>query len=308
MVNVASNTDETVATAVVASLRYYSLFHYPLKADEIFGNMPTKCAISSVLAALEDLEQTEKIYKYEGYYSIDPDIRNLVLRRKAANKLAENKKLQAIKVGKFISNFPFVKFIGISGSLSKGYADPKSDFDFFIVTQENRLWMCRTLLHLFKKLTFLFAQQNKFCMNYFIDMHNLEIEEKNCFTAIELSSLIPVSGSNIYHQLMANNLWIDAFLPNGYIGFSSGMKTITDKRKVGKQIFESFFNLFFPGQLNKMLMRLTDKKWRRKWAKKNYPMEDYDLAFKTTLHISKNHPANYQKKILKAISKFEREK
>jgi hypothetical protein len=46
-------------------------------------------------------------------------------------------------------------------------------------------------------------------------------------------------------------------------------------------------------------MELTDKKWRKKWARKNFPMEAYDLAFKTRLYVSKNHDKNYQEKILK---------
>jgi len=68
---------------------------------------------------------------------------------------------------------------------------------------------------------------------------------------------------------------------------------------------ERIINLFAPGKLNKYLMILTDKKWKRKWAKRNYPMNQYTQAFKTTLHISKNHPANYQKRVLEALARFD---
>ena len=37
----------------------------------------------------------------------------------------------------------------------------------------------------------------------------------------------------------------------------------------------------------------------KKWGRKNFPMEAYDLAFKTRLYVSKNHDKNYQEKILK---------
>jgi hypothetical protein len=30
-------------------------------------------------------------------------------------------------------------------------------------------------------------------------------------------------------------------------------------------------------------------------------MEDYDLAMKTRWYVSKNHPANYQKKVLRQL-------
>ena len=141
-------------------------------------------------------------------------------------------------------------------------------------------------------------------MNYFIDTHNLEIAEKNRFTAIELSSLIPVCGYDIYNQLRAANNWADSFFPNEYVGFNDEVQTIFDKKSITKTILEFIGNYLFPKRLNRKMMELTDRKWKRKWSLKNYPMEDYNVAFKTTLHISKNHPANHQKRILNALSKF----
>jgi hypothetical protein len=61
---------------------------------------------------------------------------------------------------------------------------------------------------------------------------------------------------------------------------------------------EAVLDLFMPGRMKAFFMRLTDKWWRKKWARKHYPADQYELAFKTTLHHSKNHPANYQKKVL----------
>lgn len=298
------NTYNSILASVLSALQYYSLFKYPLKAEEIYGNMPVACTLSSLLVALEDLESDGKIFMHDGYYAPDVDVKTWVTRRIAANQLAREKKVKAVKVGRFISKFPFVRFVGISGSLSKGYADEKSDFDFFIITDKNRLWICRTILHLFKKLTFLAGQQHKFCMNYFIDTENLEIEEKNRFTAIELSSLVPVSGYKTYMHLERSNEWVSNYLPNGFVGFYTGIDEIDDSKSYTKTLLEFVLDKISPELLNKRLMKLTDYKWRKKWARKNYPVEDYGLAFKTTLHISKNHHLNYQKKILKALAHF----
>jgi hypothetical protein len=305
MVKNVFTTDEIVMNSVLSALRYYSVFQYPLKAGEVYGSLPIACSLSSLLVALEDLDVAGKIYKYDGYYSLSADVRKQVLRRREANNLAEVKKGEAIKVGKFLSKFPFVRFVGLSGSLSKGYADYKSDFDFFIVTAENRLWICRTILHLFKKVTFLAGQQHKFCMNYFADTHDLEIEEKNRFTAIELASLIPASGFYTYVQLEEANKWTKRFLPNGYVGFSNVPGVIHDSNPPLRAALEFVINKLLPEKLNRSLMKITDAKWRKKWAKKDFPMEEYDLAFKTTLHVSKNHPKNHQKRVLNAISKFD---
>jgi hypothetical protein len=191
-----------------------------------------------------------------------------------------------------------VKFVGISGSLSKGYASEDSDFDFFILTSENRLWICRTILHLFKKMTFLFGQQHRFCMNYFVDVSRPELEEKNIYTAIELSSLIPVAGSDIYKILMQRNSWVKKFLPNRYQPFYKS--TITDRNFLGKGLLELLFSLG-GNVMNTRLMHFTDKRWRKKWTKKHFVKEDYELAFKTTLYHSKNHPGNHQKKMLEQL-------
>ena len=82
--------------------------------------------------------------------------------------------------------FPFVRGVFISGSLSKRCAAEKEDVDYFIVTSANRLWIARTIMHLYKKLTYLRGRQDRYCMNYFIDEEALEIKEKNIFTAVEM--------------------------------------------------------------------------------------------------------------------------
>ncbi|MCD6064284.1 MAG: hypothetical protein K0R82_2195, partial [Flavipsychrobacter sp.] len=64
---------------------------------------------------------------------------------------------------------------------------------------------------------------------------------------------------------------------------------------------EKFIDLLAASYLNKGLMTITDTWWRYKWQRKNYPMEDYDLAMKTRWYVSKNHPANYQKKVLRQL-------
>lgn len=177
----------------------------------------------------------------------------------------------------------------------------KAIWIFFIITEYNRLWICRTLLHLFKKLTFIVRAQHRFCMNYFIDTAALSLEEQNIFTATELASMIPLHGSILYKQLNTANNWANNYFPNGYRPFilTGG---IDDSKSISKSIWERFINLLNPHTVNQRLMNITDKRWKNKWARKNYPMADYSIAFKTTLHISKNHPANHQKRVLSKLA------
>ena len=123
------------------------------------------------------------IFKCEDFYSLQNNFL-LAQRRVAGYEAAVKQLCIARQVAKFLSRFPFVRSIAVSGSLSKYYADKDTDIDFFIITASNRLWIARTCMHILKKLSFLFGRQHYLCMNYYIDEKALEIQEKNIFTAM----------------------------------------------------------------------------------------------------------------------------
>jgi predicted nucleotidyltransferase len=251
-----------------------------------------KCTTAELADVLTNLVAENVIYQFNDIFSLHPE-KQLADRKIAGFNLAVRKIARAKKIGKFIQCFPFVRMVAISGSLSKGFADKNSDIDFFIVTNSTNLWTCRTILHLFKKLTFLVGQQHSFCMNYFIATTHLTIEEQNYFTAIELATLIPVTHPEIGSILLHENKWVIDFLPN----FTP---TIIQKKTLKTNIFKRILEgMIGSKKTNHFFMELTNKKWRKKWARKNFPMGAYDLAFKTRLYVSKNHDKNYQEKILK---------
>jgi predicted nucleotidyltransferase len=278
--------------AIVNVLHYFDVFHFPLRFEEIHQFIQQNCDEQQLVIALNDLVSQQEIYQLNDCYSLHNN-QELVARKNVGFQLAQQKIYRAKKIGKFIQCFPFVRMVAISGSLSKGYADQHSDIDFFIVTNATNLWTSRTLLHVFKKLTFLVGQQHSFCMNYFIAESHLSIEEQNYFTAIELATLIPVTHSELGAKLVVTNEWITEFLPNHN-------RPTTQKIEAKTNIFKRIIEFVLGSKkLNHFFMELTNKKWRKKWARKNFPMEAYDLAFKTRLYVSKNHDKNYQEKILK---------
>ena len=287
-------------------LRYYSVFNYPITIEEVYGNCKIPCQLEELYEIMHDLRNRGEVFEFRGFYSISKEIVKDVERRLEGNAMAIEKEKGARVCARIINFFPVVRFVGISGSLSKGYSEKESDYDFFVVTKGNRLWITRTTLHVFKKLTFIVGKQHCFCMNYFIDEMALQIDEKNIFTAVELASMIPVYGTMTYKALLKANSWADAYFPNGFRRFSAS-GPIYDRRSVIKIFTEFLFNIVFPNSVNNWLMKITDKRWRNKWEHKKYPPEDYDLAFKTTLHVSKNHPRNHQKRTLSLLNKLMRE-
>jgi predicted nucleotidyltransferase len=296
---------ETTATSlkpeIIATLSYFNLFKHPLTADEIFEFLAEKTDREHLQMTLNKMVDDGSIYHYEGYYLPEnkPEYLN---RRKAGAERAMLLMKKAAIAANVISKFPFVKSVCISGSLSKGYANEKSDIDFFIITEARRLWICRTLLHIYKKFTFLWGSQHSYCMNYFIDESMLCLEEQNKFTATELATMKPVYNLNVHSDLIAaNSEWLAAEFPNKKWQTEHPFSDL--KYRGGRHIVEFLINRMDPEKINTRLMNLTDKMWRMKWNRKGYPSKDYDLAMKTRWYVSKNHPLNYQKKILAEINK-----
>jgi len=275
-------------------LKYFGVFQYPLTLDEIYnlsGKSHNKQVLKEVLCSLEE----EGIIGSENDFYFWGNNKESINKRQEGEQRASHLLPKAFRIGKLISRFPFVKFVGISGSLSKGFARPDADFDYFIITDNNTLWISRTILHCFKKLTFLVGLQHWFCMNYFIDCNHLEIEEKNIFTQMELMTLIPVNNLNLYAYLLLKNN-----IPNSHkMPFSI---PTTDFVQGYERVFHKERNKWLK-PINLLLMKITDWKWKRKWKAANIPESEYKICFKTTPYVSKNHPRNYQKQILEKLSK-----
>jgi len=276
---------------IVNVLHYFNYFKYPLKLEELHWFIKFKCSIDETKVGLESLLVEKNIFFIDNSYLLENN--KALVERKYRGKIYADKRLKNAKIiAKFIGAFPFVKSVSVSGSLSKGYADKTTDIDFFIITSKDNLWTCRSVLHAFKKLTFLVNMQHSFCMNYFLASSNLNLEEKNYFTAIEISTLIPLYGIKHYNDLIAKNNWVIEFLPNSNFKVQSEIK-------VEKHFFKKIHEFVLRSKkINMFFMNWTDKKWKKKWKKKGVTTKDYELAFKTKLYVSKNHYHNYQEKVL----------
>lgn len=295
-----------ITTAVLQVLNYFHIFRHALYAGEVYDFLRIKVDRLELEGVLEYLVSNEKVYCSQNLYALE-NTESIFLKRLHGSEKATQKMRTAYKSARIISAFPFVKCICISGSLSKGYADEKSDIDFFIITTHNRLWICRTALHVFKKLTFLAGKQHSFCMNYFIDEGRQELDEKNLFTATEVATLIPMYNIEAYCSFMhENESLVSSFFPNKELQSPQENKTV--KRGLFRPLSEWLLNHMWPQKVNGFLMYLTDVKWRRKWQKRNFPMDEYDIAMKTRWYVSKQHPLNYQKKVLSSQMPVTKEK
>ena len=289
-VNSALNNDEV---EVLKTLTYFDIFSYPLTSKEIkdfFGGVENNNG--NVDVALDSLSKKKLVFQLDNFYSLKAD-KNLSAKRSKGNKLAEPHLKKAKKISKFIGAFPFVRGVFISGSLSKGYMGDDADIDYFIITKPNRLWLARTLLILYKKV-FLLNSRKYFCVNYFVDENNLEIEEKNRFTATELVTLIPTYNANIFERLKQQNQWVKNYFPHHQ--WNSNPETPSGKPKLLKRLLEFLLSRTIGNWLDRAAMKVTLIFWKRKFE--HFTDEQFDLALKSRNYVSKHHPQNFQSQVL----------
>lgn len=283
---------------LLKTLLYFDIFRYPLTIKEIkrFCGMPAD--MDEVAHELGFLEKLGYIQCEGDFYatSFNSNIHELIERRIRGNMLALKMLKKAEGYSNLISYFPFVRGIYLSGSLSKNYADKNSDVDYFIITEPGRLWLCRMLLALFKRV-FLLNSHKYFCINYFIDTQNLEIPDKNIFTAIELTTLITTSNTALYRKLMQANSWVKDYFPNTLMESVSAEDIIPNETRI-KKTTERFFSGKRGDLLDDICYKITFAKWERKFRR--FSKEEFELNLRSKKNVSKHHPRGLQTKILSA--------
>src|SRR4051812_38157593 len=114
------------------------MFDYPLKKRELLIFLQQPGDNNEFEKSLEFLQTESVIFKMGELYSLH-NVITLTERRYKGNERAERLLRKAASGAKLLSKFPYVTGVGISGSLSKNFADETADVDFFIITAANRL-------------------------------------------------------------------------------------------------------------------------------------------------------------------------
>jgi predicted nucleotidyltransferase len=283
---------------ILKPLAYFDIFHYPLTRDEIRSYAADTATAAATDRALGALVAAQKVFVTDGLYMLHNEPGQAVARRRA-NQLAQQRMQAARKAAAIIARFPFVEAVAVSGSLSKNFADAKTDIDFFVITTANRLWVARTLLHLLKKLSFVTGSQHLFCMNYFVDTAMLQIAEQNVFTATEIVTLVPMYGPDVLQRFVAANGWTAAFFPLRQLPTS-------DARPVKKgwlaRLAQRLLGGAWGNGWDDRLMRITDRRWQKKAGRNQTNSRGIKMGLVASKHFSKPDPANFQQKV---VERFE---
>ncbi len=281
---------------VRATLLYFDLFEYPLTAAELFRFMPVRLDLDDFMQRLNEA----KIKSSNGFYQLDSHI-DLSLIRQRREKKAKAMLASAKIVGAIIRHFPFVRGAFLSGSLSKGVNEGDADIDLFLVTAEQRLWVCRSMLTMFKKL-FLLNTKKFLCPNYFVTETHLEIPEKNIFTATEVVTLKPLFNEAMLSKFIQANHWISEFYPN----FKHDLSRPSVHPSIIQKAFELPMSDGYTEGLDRKLMAYYRLVWKKRYP--GFTDSEREFLFRTTPYSSKVHPKDYQTKVLSAYEeRLERE-
>ena len=278
---------------ILAALCYFDIFDYPITQLEISQFIRNTYRLEEIAAGLHSLTVEQWIYKFGDLYTLQNN-HDLITRRKKGNAKARQMLETAQRLASLLSSFPFVKAVAVSGSLSKNFADRDADIDFFIITEKNRLWLARTILMAFRRLTVLFKKQKWLCLNYFIDEKAFEIEEKNIYTATEVATLLPFRGIKTFQKFFKENQWTQTYLPNHVLRVSYVEET---KNPPLKKFFEFLLRSQFGNFLDFIFMRWTSFRFNKRVEKGKENSNGYLMDLKISKHYAKHNPNQLQKKI-----------
>jgi hypothetical protein len=133
-------------------------------------------------------------------------------------------------------------------------------------------------------------------MNYYIDEEALLIEEKNIFTAMEITTLLPFCGNGIFRKFFEANKWTSNYFPDYKQQILLPKKPC--KRSWIKRTLEFTFNNGAGNQLDNYLMKVTTRRWRKKENVKKLNIKGSRMGIKTGKHLCKPNPRFLQEKIL----------
>lgn len=280
---------------ILRVLLYYDIWAYPLTLRELFTFLPIQ---GLTLQEFEDNLRAygpgPKVNFGNGHYFIGERGLSIVEQRAMKEQHARKLWVFARISMHIIKRFPFVRGIFVSGDLSKNATTSKSDVDFFIITEPNRLWITRTLLILFKK-TVLLDKKKFFCVNYFATSDHLRLDNENIFLAAEIAHLKPLYNSELFLRYLEENKWIKTFYP-GFDIRNVATPQVNNRRSYLQKLFEIPFLLIPADRLDSYLLMKMKAVWARRYPECD--SETRERIFRCTKHESRAYVGNFEEKIL----------
>ncbi|MDE3057553.1 MAG: hypothetical protein KGJ59_06320 [Bacteroidota bacterium] len=285
---------------IVKTLAYFDVFSYPLSAEQVYRSLQTNSVTSQIIARELGLLASRKAIGVHGrYYFLRHRNAQIVSCRLNSEHHARKLLLRAKMMVRLVRQFPFVRCICLSGELSKNVAREGSDVDFFIITAPRRVWICRALLTLFKKI-FLLNRRKYFCLNYFLAEDRLTVENQNLFTAMETATLMVMWNETLFRKFFASNEWVYRFLPN-WERQPRTHPVSTGGRSLLQKASERLLSVLPLDTIDNWLMDMMKRVWKKRY--KSLSEEKREELYQSTPNVSTAYGHDYQEIIFREYNR-----
>lgn len=191
--------------------------------------------------------------------------------KKEKNKISQNKKHLVATLISPLKYFPFILFVGLTGSVAANNASAQDDLDIFVITSPNTLWVIRPFVLFYLSLlkvrrrrsTNSKSVKNLVCPNLWLDAKNLLINrnQQNLYTAHEVLLVVPLINKNhTYEKFIFQNSWVKKYLANAYRSKTNSLSKAGGYTTNNSLLIYPLNVLFFLVQYLFMLPQITTEK------------------------------------------------
>lgn len=219
-----NKSSKNLEKEILSTLIFYKILNVPcLTAFEIYRRLITNEKNVSLTDIKNNLADSPSIRCKNGFYWTNVPEDNTpadCFDQRMRNAKTSAKKIKKAKsVSRLLSIIPFIKSIGISGSVSMNGARPESDIDFFIISSKDRIWLTRLSTVL---LTQLIGQrrhrdiiEDKICLNIYIADEATKYPVKNMANSQMIVATLPLYNHDIFKRFFsANSSWMSNHINN----------------------------------------------------------------------------------------------
>ncbi len=240
------------ARAVVDTIAYGAVFEYPMTLSEIHRSlMGVSLSRSEVSRLLRHHPLIRESVEAElPYHFLKGRRSSIEARRKAALLTRDLLAREELAID-LVRRTPFVRMVAFSGATAHENSRD-GDVDLFVVTAGERTWSVAFLLFITMKLL---GRRRTICLNYFLSEDRLALSERDAFTASQIVSLKPLSGSGVFYRLVRANEWGASFFPNFWERYRSLVPSRAQEPRSGSFFWEAVLS-FGGGFLLERISRL----------------------------------------------------
>ncbi len=279
--------------AIIHTLVYSDLFDFPMSLTELHRYLfYHEISIDKLEKQLKESKTLSRLISHrDSFYCLKGREKLIELRKERRKKSRQLWRLAHYYV-RVLSKIPFIKFIGITGSLAVGnIRNEKDDIDFFLITEKNRLW----LAHAFLRVVALMLERFhgiKPCHNYIITEDQMTITDYSIYTARELIQMVPAHGKKHYEWLKKHNEWAFKIFPNSRRSIS--LHFLVNEQEQDKKLLSRVLECALRTPLGDILENLEWLRMRKKIMRNNF----HGNEARYSKNVFKDHRNNHRNSIM----------